>query len=111
MLRRFLLFSALVFLFAIPARATNAVYIAASSAGANDGSSCANAKALGYFNTAGNWSATPAGIQIGPDTTVHLCGTFTASAGADSYIQFQGPGTSGHNVILHWETGAIVQAP
>jgi hypothetical protein len=111
MFRRFLLFSALVFLFAIPARATNAVFIAATSSGANDGSSCANAKALSYFNTSGNWSGSPTGIQIGPDTTVHLCGTFTASAGANSYLQFQGSGTSGHPIILKWETGAIVQAP
>lgn len=91
--------------------AANAVYIAASSAGANDGTSCANAKALSYFNSAANWSATPTGILIGPDTTVHLCGTFTASAGADSYIQAQGNGSSGHPVTVLWETGAVVQAP
>lgn len=101
----------LVILSCFPALATNAVYIAATSAGGNTGVDCADAKALSYFNTAGSWSATPTGIQIGPDTTAHLCGTFTASAAADSYIQFQASGSSGHPVILLWESGAVVQAP
>lgn len=95
----------------VTAFSSNNVFIAATAAGANTGVDCANAKAISYFNTAGSWSATPSGILIGPDTTVHLCGTFTASAGADSYLQMQGPGTSGHPVILKWENGAIVQAP
>lgn len=94
-----------------PALAANDVYIAAASAGGNTGVDCANAKPLTYFNSAGNWSGSPTGIQIGPDTTAHLCGTFTGSTGADNYIQMQGSGTSGHNMIVKWETGAIVQAP
>lgn len=94
-----------------PALAANDVYIAATSAGGNTGVDCANAKALSYFNSVGNWSGSPTGVQIGPDTTAHLCGTFTGGAGADSYIQMQASGTSGHNVIVKWESGAIVQAP
>jgi hypothetical protein len=90
--------------------ATNAVYIAQTAAGANDGTSCANAKAVSYFNTAGNWSATPTGIQIGPDTTVHLCGTFTGTAGV-TMLTVQGPGTSGHPVTVLFETNAVLTAP
>ena len=49
--------------------------------------------------------------QIGPGTTVHLCGTFTASAGASGYLSFQGSGTSGNPITLHFETNALLQAP
>jgi len=80
----------------------NSVYIANASAGANDGSSCANAKAASYFNTVGNWSATPSGIQIGPDTTVHLCGTISTTLTA------QGSGSSGHPIIILFESGAKI---
>ena len=80
----------------------NSVFIANASAGLNDGSSCANAKAASYFNTVGNWSATPTGIQIGPDTTVHLCGTISTTMTA------QGSGSSGHPVTLLFESGAKI---
>jgi hypothetical protein len=42
---------------------------------------------------------------------VHLCGTFNAPAGANSYLRFQGSGTSGNPITLLFENGAIVQAP
>lgn len=87
--------------------ATNAVYLADSSAGGNTGADCANAKAHTYFNSSGNWSATPSGIQIGPDTTVHLCGTFTGTTNTSEF-QFQGSGSSGHPVIIFFETGAVL---
>ncbi len=102
----------LIALLLIPASClgANAVYIAQSSAGANDGSSCANAKAVTYFNSSGNWSGSPTGIQIGPNTTVHLCGTFTGSAGGNM-LTTQGSGTSGNPVIIKFETGAVLTAP
>lgn len=90
---------------------TNDVYIADVAAGANDGSSCGSAKAKSYFNSAGNWSATPTGIQIGPDTTVHLCGTIDGGSNHSTPILTrQGNGTSGHPVTIKFESGAIVQA-
>lgn len=85
--------------------ASNAVFIAQNSAGANDGTSCANAKAVSYFNTSGNWSATPTGIQIGPNTTVHFCGTFTSTASA------QGSGASGNVINILFESGANFTSP
>lgn len=98
-MKRWLIFA----LLCSPVFATNAVYIGQASAGANDGTSCANRKAIAYFNTGGNWSATPSGIQIGPDTTVHLCGTVTTE------LTFQGSGSSGHTLIVIFETGASIQ--
>ena len=52
------------------------VYIAQSAGGSGNGSSCANAYALTFFNASGNWG--PAASQIGPGTTVHLCGAISS---------------------------------
>ncbi len=90
--------------------ASNNVYVASASAGANDGTSCANAKAYTYFNSSGNWSATPSGIQIGPNTTVHLCGTITVSLNATA-LTAQGDGSLGSPVTVKFETGASLQSP
>lgn len=49
--------------------------------------------------------------QIGPGTTVHLCGTFTANAGTTDYLMFHGSGTSSNPITLDFEAGAILQAP
>lgn len=87
---------------AAPCFATNAVFVAQTAAGGNTGADCADAKAISYFNTSGNWSATPSGIQIGPGTTVHLCGTITFE------LAFQGSGGSGNPVDLLFETGANI---
>lgn len=91
--------------FALPAWATNAVYVAQAAAGGNTGADCADAKAATYFNTSGNWSATPTGIQIGPATTVHLCGTITSTLTA------QGNGSSGNPVTIFFESGSSLQQP
>lgn len=95
----------LLFVITLHALGANAVYIAQSAAGSADGSSCANAEAVTYFNAAGNWSSTPTGIQIGPGTTVHLCGTIT------SELTFRGSGASGNVVTLLAESGAILASP
>lgn len=73
----------------------NQVFISQSGAGSQTGVDVANAKPATYFNTSGNWSATPTGIQIGPDTVVQLVGTFTSTL-----LTFQGSGSSGHPVTL-----------
>lgn len=80
----------------------NSIYIAQTAQGGtqSDGSSCANAFAVSYYNTAANWGSTVG--KIGPGTTVHLCGTITTSLVA------QGGGASGNPIILQWESGASV---
>ncbi len=89
------------------ASATN-VYIAQSAVGVADGSSCANARAYTFFNSASNWGSGSA--QIGPGSTVHLCGIFTFAAGATG-LAAQGSGASGQPITIHFEAGAILQAP
>ena len=84
------------------------VYLAQNSAGTGDGSSCANAKVYSFFNTGSNWGS--ASTQIGPGTTVHVCGTITLGSGATGFT-FQGSGASGNPVTLLFEPSAILQAP
>ena len=83
------------------------VYIAQTAQGSNNGTSCANAYAVTFFNTAGNWGSGTG--QIGPGTTVHLCGTISVANGG-SGLTFQGSGLSGQPITLKWETGASVTA-
>ena len=61
-----------------------------------------------WFNNSGNWGT--GANQIGPGTTVHLCGTFTGAAGA-TLLTFQGNGASGNPVTLLFEAGATLTAP
>lgn len=79
------------------------VYVAQSTAGAGDGSSCSNAKAVNYFNSSANWGS--GASQIGAGTTVHLCGTLTST------ISFQGSGASGSPITLLFESGAKFSKP
>ncbi len=85
---------------------TNAVFIAQNATGGNTGAECADAKAASYFNTSGNWSSTPTGIQIGPGTTVTLCGTFTGAANA-TMLTFQGSGASGNLLAILGDSGGV----
>ena len=89
-------------LFAIPSRA-NDLYVAQSVTGAANGSSCANADSVAWFNSSANWGS--GASQIGPGTTVHLCGTISTPMTA------QGSGTSGSPLTILWETNAKLSAP
>jgi len=61
-----------------------------------------------WFNDSANWGSGT--TQIGPGTTVHLCGTFTFAAEATG-LTAQGNGASGSPIIILFEGGAILQAP
>jgi chitodextrinase len=86
----------------------NNIYIAQDQSGTGDGSSCANAYAVSFFNTAANWGA-GAG-QIGPGTIVHLCGTFTGAEGSNM-LTTHGNGNSGNPATILFEPGAVLTAP
>lgn len=79
------------------------IYIAQDATGANTGSDCADAYAAAFFNTAGNWG--PGSAQIGPGTTVHLCGTISSSLIA------QGNGSSGAVITILFELGSRLSQP
>jgi hypothetical protein len=84
------------------------LYIAQSSTGAASGSDCSNALAYTFFNNSANWGSSP--NQIGPGSTVHVCGTINGTGGSNG-LTFRGSGTSGNVITLKFEPGAILQAP
>ena len=84
------------------------VYISQVAKGGNTGRDCANALGSTFFNTAGNWGS--GASQIGPGTTVHICGTWTGEAGAQ-FLRFQKGGLPGSVITLLFEPGAVMQAP
>jgi len=86
----------------------NDIYFAQNAAGAANGSSCANALPVSFFNSSSNWGTGTS--QIGPGTTVHLCGTFTGTAG-QTLLTSQGSGTSGSPITLLFESGANLTSP
>src|SRR5712692_3655899 len=79
------------------------IYISQSGAGAQSGADCADAKPVSFFNATANWGS--GGAQIGPGTTVHLCGTITTE------LAFHGSGTSGNLIELLFESGASISVP
>ncbi len=86
----------------------NSIYIAQSATGSNNGSSCANAYAYSFFNTAGNWGS--GANQIGPGTTVHICGTITDSVNG-TLLSAHGSGASGNPITIQLESNASLQSP
>ena len=104
---KFLLFAGFICTLACSCRSMSGsathLYISQESSGTGDGSNCGNALPLTFINGAGNWGA--GARQIGPGTTIHLCGVFTAG------FQIHGSGTLEHVIEFVWEPGARVSVP
>jgi hypothetical protein len=79
--------------------AAASVHFAQNAAGTADGSSCANARSVGWFNTSGNWGTGT--TQIGPGTIAYLCGTVTSG------LVLQGSGASGSYVTIDGSRGTM----
>jgi hypothetical protein len=96
---------------------TTDFWITQNGAGSANGSSLTNAASCGgsgqsacsAFNNSSNWGSGSA--QIGAGTTIHLSGTITAAANACNYMQFQGGGSNGSPITVHFESGAVLTAP
>src|SRR5208283_4990871 len=76
--------------------------------GSPSGSCTSNVQTPAFFNNSANWGS--GSSQIGPGTTVLLCGTFTFGAGATGFAVY-GSGTSSAPIVIQFDTGAILQAP
>jgi hypothetical protein len=85
--------------------ATN-VYITPN--GQAQGACTTNPQTPAWFNNAANWGS--GASQIGPGTTVTVCGTFTGAAGATEFT-FQGSGTSGNVITLQFDSNTQLSAP
>lgn len=92
------------FLFCLPCWASlSTVYVGQSSAGGDTGANCANQHAITFLTTFGNWGS--GSSQIGPDSTVHLCGTITTQ------FPVSNDGTSGHPITIVFESSAKLSVP
>ena len=105
-LRKFLLAMILVILGATFSVASD-IYVAQNAAGGNNGGDCADAHAVSWFNSSANWGS--GNGQIGPGTTVHLCGTFNVSSGTAG-ITVLGSGTNANPITILMEPNAIIQS-
>jgi hypothetical protein len=76
--------------------------------GSPSGNCTTNVQTPAFFNNAANWGS--GASQIGPGTTVLICGTFTLPAGGTGF-QFQGSGANGSPITFRFDTGAVIQAP
>jgi hypothetical protein len=81
------------------------IYITQS--GSASGNCTSNVQTPAFFNNASNWGN--GGSQIGPGTTVLICGTITVSQGASGLI-VNGSGSSGNPVTIQFDNGAILQS-
>ena len=93
---------------AVPACFGSATSIYITQSGSPSGSCTTNVQTPAFFNTSSNWGSSAS--QIGPGTTVLICGTFAGSAGATEFT-FEGSGSSGSPVTLKFDTGAVLTAP
>ena len=84
------------------------VYVAQNGAGSANGADCADALPLTWVNNSSNWGS--GANQVGPGSTVHLCGTFTGAAGGQAIV-INGSGASGNPITIKFETGAVFTAP
>jgi hypothetical protein len=78
------------------------IYVAQRSSGSGDGSSCGNARAVSFFNSAANWGS---GHAIAPGTVVGLCGTITST------LNVMGNGSAGSPVTVLFTAGAKISQP
>jgi hypothetical protein len=76
--------------------------------GTSQGACTTSPQTLAWFNNSSSWGS--GSNQIGPGTTVHLCGTFTFSSGATG-LTAQGSGSAGSPITILFESGATLQAP
>jgi hypothetical protein len=105
-MRKLILAVAFLFL-VVPVRAKD-LYVAQSSSQTSGGGSCGSPLSIGWFNNPASWGS--GSNQIGPGTTVHLCGTFRGAAG-EQLLKVRSSGSSGNPITLKFESGAIFTAP
>ncbi|HXY07810.1 MAG TPA: hypothetical protein VEI52_08140 [Terriglobales bacterium] len=106
--RRLLVLLAFTVLPAVGSAFASAPNIYITQSGSASGNCTANVQTPAFFNSSANWGS--GASQIGPGTTVLICGTFTGSGGATEFT-FHGSGVNGNPVVLKFDTGAQLTAP
>jgi hypothetical protein len=105
-MRRFILVLGFLFI-ALPAGAKD-FYVGGTQAGTGTGTGCSTAKPITWLSNAASWGT--AATQIGPGTTVHLCGIINGTPGQQLFV-VRTDGTSTSPITIKWEPNAILSAP
>src|ERR1700730_3590311 len=92
---------------ALPAAAKD-FSVAANQATSGTGTVCSTAKPVSWLSNAASWGT--GSTQIGPGTTVHLCGLITGTPGQQLFV-VRSNGTSTSPITIKWEPNAILSAP
>jgi len=84
-------------------------YIAQNSSRTTGGTTgCGDALSVAWFNNTLSWGT--ASHQIGPGTTVYLCGGFTGAPG-QQLLKVHGSGQAAYPITIKFMTGATLSAP
>src|ERR1700691_5386945 len=97
-----------IFLVATSAAFGSASNVSITQSGSPSGNCTTNVQTPSFFNNAANWGS--GGSQIGPGTTVLLCGTFTSSAKGGNALTTQGNGTSSSPITVICDTICTFQS-
>ena len=95
-------------LFGVASANAKAFYISGSSNRTNGGGSCGDALSVAWFNNSSSWGS--ASNQIGPGTTVYLCGVFNGRPG-QQLLTVRGRGSSGNPITIKFLPGTVLSAP
>jgi hypothetical protein len=85
-----------------------AFYISGSSNRTSGGGSCGDALSVAWFNNSSSWGW--ASNQIGPGTTVYLCGSFNGRPG-EQLLDVRGSGSSGNPITIKFLPGTVLSSP
>jgi len=102
-----LLFCALFLALAVPSLGAD-IYFGPTSAGSNNGTSCANRYA---YNDATNGIDGTGTASWVAGNTLHLCAGTWTGGNAQQWILTRGSGASGNPITITFEAGAVLSAP
>jgi hypothetical protein len=95
-------------LFGVASANAKAFYVSGSSNRTTGGTSCGDALSVAWLNNSSSWGS--ASHQIGPGTTVFLCGRFQGRPGQQLLVA-HGNGTASAPITIKFMPGAILSAP
>jgi len=95
-------------LFSAPPASAKDFYVAASQGSSGTGTGCSTAKPITWLGNPASWGT--GASQIGPGTTIHLCGTITGTPGQQLFV-VRADGTSTSPITIKWEPNAVLTAP
>jgi len=91
----------------------NTVYISQNGGSFNGGTACngQSTQSLSFLQNGNNWTAkNPTGNQVGPGTTVYLCGTLSGSVNSTFMTCYQS-GTSTSPILIQADSTTNITSP